>query len=177
MDRPVFNEIMGRVRAGQSGGDRGLRTEGSPARLGAVNTLAELGQHGAAFASATEPELDYSTPSGQAFLHMLFVFSEFTRSSLKESWATSARNAIERGIHISPRVPFGYDRGDDGRLIPSAHAPAVAELFRRRGAAKRGRLAERMNAQAPRGNGTTGRARPFSGLCHARLSRRGRRAT
>jgi DNA invertase Pin-like site-specific DNA recombinase len=30
--------------------------------LGAITTLAEVGQHDAIFASATEPQLDYSTP-------------------------------------------------------------------------------------------------------------------
>src|SRR4051794_37484529 len=56
MDRPVFNKIMERIRSGQSGGlvvykmDRFSRS-----LLGALNTLAEIGEPGAEFASATEP--------------------------------------------------------------------------------------------------------------------------
>src|SRR4051812_48590215 len=68
MDRPVFNTIMDRIRAGQSGGvvvyklDRLARS-----LLGAVTTLEEIGRNDATFASATEPTLDYTSPSGRAF--------------------------------------------------------------------------------------------------------------
>jgi site-specific DNA recombinase len=85
MDRPIFNSIMKKVRAGASGGiavyklDRFARSV-----LGAISTLAELGEHGAVLASATEPELDYTTPAGRAFLQQMFVFAEFTRSTLKK---------------------------------------------------------------------------------------------
>src|SRR5215212_179841 len=54
MDRPVFASIMERVREGKSGGvvvyksDRFART-----LLGAISTLAEIGEHGGVFASAT----------------------------------------------------------------------------------------------------------------------------
>jgi site-specific DNA recombinase len=173
MDRPVFNRIMDRVRRGESGGivvyktDRFART-----LLGAVTTLAELGEHRAAFASATEPELDYSTPSGRAFLHMLFVFSEFTRSSLKESWAAAQRSAIDRGIQITPTVPFGFDRGSDGRLVPNGDAHAVAELFKRRGAGDSwGALAEWLNDAAPKADGTVWVGQTVQRLCSKRVYR------
>lgn len=133
MDRPIFNRSMQRVRDGESGGivvfksDRFARS-----LIGAVTTLAELGEHSAAFASATEPQLDYSTPAGRAFLHMLFVFAEFVRATIKESWATSQRMAVERGIHISPYHYLGYDTGEDGRLVPNEWAPTAHEVFERR---------------------------------------------
>jgi site-specific DNA recombinase len=132
MDRPIFNRSMQRVRDRVSGGivvfksDRFARS-----LIGAVTTLAELGEHDAAFASATEPQLDYSTPAGRAFLHMLFVFAEFVRATIKESWATSQRMAVERGIHISPYNYLGYDT-EDGRLVPNEWAPIAREVFERR---------------------------------------------
>ena len=156
MDRPVFNEILGKIRAGRSGGivvyklDRFARSV-----AGAVTTLAEIGEHGAVLASATEPELDYATPSGKAFMQQMFVFAEFVRSTLKESWATAQRHAIERGIHISPRVPLGYDRGRDGRLVPNGDAPTVVELFRRRADGESwGSIADWLNSEVPRADGT-----------------------
>lgn len=156
MDRPIFNELMERVRSGESGGiivyksDRFARS-----LLGAVTTLAELGRHNAAFASVTEPQLDYSTPAGQAFLHMLFVFAEFVRATIKESWATSARKAIERGVHISPAPYFGYYKGEDGRLIPSPEAPLAIEVFERRGINREpwAEIAKWLNDVAPRDQG------------------------
>ncbi len=163
MDRPVFNDIMERIRAGRSGGvvvyrcDRFART-----LLGALETLAEIGAHGAQFASATEPTLDYSTSHGRAFMQQMFVFAEFLRSTLKESWAEGNRWKVERdGIHISPTVPLGYDRGPDKRLVPNQWASAVVEVFRRRAAGEAwGALAEHLNElEAPkpkRKNAATG---------------------
>jgi site-specific DNA recombinase len=123
MDRPVWNEIMGRIQGGKSGGfvvyklDRFARS-----LLGAITTLEEIGRHGATFASVTEPQLDYTTPAGRAFVQQLFVFAEFTRSTLKESWHVAQRHAIERGIHISPNGYLGYDTGPDRRLVPNGQA-------------------------------------------------------
>lgn len=156
MDRPVFNELMERVRAGQSAGIVVYKTDRfARSLLGAVTTLAELGQHKAAFASVTEPQLDYSTPAGQAFLHMLFVFAEFVRATIKESWAVSARKAIERGVHISPAPYFGYYKGEDGRLIPSPEAPLAIEVFERRGINREpwAGIARWLNDVAPKENG------------------------
>lgn len=135
MDRPVFNRIMERIRGGESGGvvvykcDRFART-----LLGAVQTLAEIGEHDAQFASVTEPTLDYSTPAGRAFMQQMFVFAEVVRSTLAEGWAEGNRYKVEKkGIHISPVVAAGYDKGPDGVLIPNRWAPAIVEVFRRRG--------------------------------------------
>lgn len=155
MDRPVFNSIMARVRDGESGGlvvyktDRFART-----LLGALNTLAEIGERDATFVSVTEPQLDYSTPSGRAFLQMLFVFAEMVRGGITESWAVAQRHAVERGVHISPNGFLGYDTGDDGRLVPNADAASVVEVFRRRGeGAMWNRLAEHLDEVSPRGEG------------------------
>lgn len=171
MDRPIFNTILERIRAGQSGGlvvyklDRFSRS-----LLGAVTTLAELGEQGAMFASATEPTLDYSSPAGRAFMQQMFVFAEFTRSTIKETWAISQRNAIGRGIHISPNGFLGYDRGDDGRLIPNGDAPAVVEIFRRRGAGESwGALAAALDDLAPHDHGEPWTDQQTKGLCAKRV--------
>ncbi|HYI79976.1 MAG TPA: recombinase family protein [Thermoleophilaceae bacterium] len=157
MDRPTFNKIMRRVRDGQSGGlivyktDRFART-----LLGAVSTLVELGEHKAAFVSATEPALDYSTPAGRAFLHQMFTFHEFLRDTLKESWAVSQRYAIERGIHIGPNHNnwLGYSRGDDRRLVPNDQADIMREAYSR--AARHDgwqSIADWLNRVAPKDSG------------------------
>jgi site-specific DNA recombinase len=157
MDRPVFGTILERIRSGKSGGlvvyklDRFART-----LLGALNTLEELGRHDATFASATEPQLDYVTPSGRAFVNQLFVFAQFTRETLKESWHVTQRHAIEQGIHISPNGFLGYDLGEGRRLVPNAQASIVREVFERRaGGETWGRLADWLQDVAPREDGTT----------------------
>lgn len=152
MDRPIFNDIMERIRRGESGGivvyklDRFARN-----LLGALNTFAELGEHEAVFASATEPGLDYTTPQGRMFTQMMAVFAEQVRANLKESWATSQRFAIERGIHIAPHAFLGYHKGADKRLVPNDDAPLVVEVFRRRGDGESWTsLAAYLNDAAPR---------------------------
>ena len=74
MDRPVFNRIMQRIRRGESGGVVVYKTDRFARSVqGALNTLAEIGEHGARFASATEPALEYVSPGGRAFLQNMFV--------------------------------------------------------------------------------------------------------
>lgn len=152
MDRPVFNSIMEKIRTGKSGGIVVFKTDRFARNLlGAVTTLAELGENDAVLASATEPELDYTTTAGKTFMQMMFVFAENVRSNLKESWTAAQRSAIERGIHISPNGFLGYDRGDDRRLVPNADAPIVVEVFRRRGRGDTwGSIGEWLNEVAPK---------------------------
>src|SRR5829696_8515174 len=104
-------------------------------------------------------------------MQQMFVFAEFVRGTLKESWATAARNAIERGVHISPNAYLGYDRGSDGRLVPNDQVPIVAEVFRRRGAGETwGQLADDLNDVARKSDGTW-TAQAVQRLCSKRIFR------
>jgi DNA invertase Pin-like site-specific DNA recombinase len=154
MSRPVFDQIMRRVRAGQSDGvivaklDRFART-----LVGALSTLEEFERHSAVLVSVAE-NLDLSTPMGKAFMRILLVFAELERDRISENWGTATNNAIARGIHISKFTPIGYDRGPDKRLIPNLDAPAIREAFLMRGAHQtRTAIADRLDEIAPRPNG------------------------
>jgi site-specific DNA recombinase len=134
MNRPVFNEIMSAIADGQRGGivvyriDRFARSV-----LGALTTLAKLGEHKAAFASTSE-DIAYVRPQERAFLQMQFVFAEYVRGTISESWSNATASAVRRGIHISKSVPLGYDRDPETRRYePNELAPVVKELFRLRG--------------------------------------------
>jgi site-specific DNA recombinase len=172
MDRPVFNSIMERIRAGKSSGVVVYKTDRfARSLLGAITTLAELGKLGAVFASATEAELDYSTPAGRAFLQQMFVFAEFLRGTLKEGWATAQREATERGIHITPNGFLGYDKRD-GRLVPNEQAPVVVEAFRRRASGESwGALAAWLNDAAPKPTETLWTPQSAQRLCEKRVYR------
>jgi site-specific DNA recombinase len=159
MDRPVFNRIMRRVRAGESGGivvyklDRFART-----LVGGLTTLNELTDLRALFASATEPLFDFTTSDGRMYLQMNLMMAEYFRERAKESWETSLIHAVGRGIHIAPDVPYGYEKDERKRLIPDQlRAPAVVGAFERRvdGWAFQ-RIADWLNEHAPRrGDGRT----------------------
>ena len=133
MDRPIFNSIMEKVRSGRSGGivvyklDRFARS-----LLGAMYTLAELGEHEAVLASATEPELDYTTPAGGPFssrVHLRGVHPLHAEGVLGDGAALRDRAGHPHLPHLLPRIRPGPDR----RLIPNDQASIMVEVYRRRG--------------------------------------------
>jgi DNA invertase Pin-like site-specific DNA recombinase len=71
MDRPILNAIMERIRRGESKGivvyrlDRFART-----LIGGYTALSELVEHGGEFASASEPQFDFTMPQGRLFLQL-----------------------------------------------------------------------------------------------------------
>lgn len=154
MDRPIFGQIMARVRAGDTGGvvvaklDRFART-----LVGALGTLEELERHDATLVSVQD-NLDLSTPVGKAFLRILLVFAELERDRISESWKTATASAIDRGIHIAKYTPVGYVKNADKRLQPGPEAPAIREAFVMRAAhGTRTEIAHRLDETAPRPNG------------------------
>lgn len=173
MDRPVFNSIMERVRSGRSGGLVVYKLDRFARNLhGAISTLAEIGEHNGTFVSVSEPGLDYSTPNGRAYLHMMFVIAQLMRENITEEWATAQRHAIERGVHISPSTYLGYDRGDDGRLVPNDDAPVVREAFVRRGETQSwGQIATWLNKVAPRADEGNWTAQGVQRMCSHRVYR------
>ncbi len=151
MRRPVFDQIMQRIRTGQTDGvivaklDRFART-----LVGALSTLEEFERHGAVLISVAE-NLDLSTPMGKAFMRILLVFAELERDRISENWETSSDNAVARGVHITKFTPVGYSKGPDKRLVPNADAPAIHEAFLMRGAHNtRTAIARRLDEIAPR---------------------------
>jgi site-specific DNA recombinase len=154
MRRPVFDQIMDRIRAGESGGvvvaklDRFART-----LVGALGVLEEFERHGAVLVSVAD-NIDLSTPMGKAFLRILLVFAELERDRISESWLTATSNAVDRGIHIVKFTPVGYEKMPDKRLKPGGEAPAIREAFLMRAAhVTRTEIARRLDETAPRPNG------------------------
>ena len=153
MDRPVFNEVMRRIRAGESGGivfytlDRFSRDLGDGMR-----TLLEITDRGCIFASATEALYDPTTANGRLALQFNLMLAEYYRSRSTESWAASLEHAVGRGVHIAPGLPYGYAKDDAKRLVPDPdRAGAARRAFEMRG--REGlpypQIAEWLNARAP----------------------------
>jgi site-specific DNA recombinase len=171
MDRPIFNRIMRRIRARESGGivvyklDRFART-----LVGGLTTLNELTDRRALFASATEPLFDFTTADGRIFLQINLMMAEYFRERTREGWETSLTYAVGRGVHIAPDVPYGYVKDGDKRLIPdSSRASFVLRGYELRADGwPFQRIAERLNESAP------GRAdgRPWTATSVERTIRR-----
>jgi site-specific DNA recombinase len=131
MDRPIFNQIMRRIRDRESGGvvvyklDRFART-----LVGGLTTLNELTDRRALFASATEPLFDFTTADGRIFLQINLMMAEYFRERTREGWETSLAYAVGRGVHMAPDVPYGYLKDDDKRLVPDpVRAPVVLRAY------------------------------------------------
>jgi len=175
MDRPVFNRIMRRIRARESGGvvvyklDRFART-----LVGGLTTLNELTDHRALFASATEPLFDFTTADGRIFLQINLMMAEYVRERTREGWETSLTYAVGRGVHIAPDVPYGYEKDDDKRLIADvARAPHVLEAFELRADGwPYQQIADRLNKRAPaRADGRAWAARSVERMLRRRVYR------
>jgi DNA invertase Pin-like site-specific DNA recombinase len=80
-------------------------------------------------------KISHKTAEAELHANLNGAIAQYTkRTAMERSWA-AVEIAIEEG-----RVPWhdttpGYGIGEDGRLIPDRHAPAVAEAFRMRGEA------------------------------------------
>ena len=117
MRRPIFDQVMQRIRSGESDGivvykvDRFARS-----LLGALTTLEEIAREGGTFASVSD-NVDMTTAQGRAFLHMQLVFAQLFREQIGEQFKVAEVKAVGRGVHLT--IPYGYRRGEgDGKGKP-----------------------------------------------------------
>src|SRR5204863_1931716 len=129
--RPAFAEALARIEAGVSGGlivarlDRFART-----LLGGLQTLEQIRAAGGVVLTA-DGEFDTSTATGELVLHMMLSLAQFELRRIRENWQSAKRRAVERGVHITPKLPPGYQRGYDGRLVRDpVHSAALLEAFK-----------------------------------------------
>jgi DNA invertase Pin-like site-specific DNA recombinase len=133
LERPLFQEALARCERGETGGivvarlDRFARS--------AVDALESITRLNAADARlvSVEDNFDGSKPMGRFAIGILLLIAELELERIKENWQSAITNAVERGVHISARVPTGYRRDKNKRLVRDEPAASfVAEAFRRR---------------------------------------------
>jgi DNA invertase Pin-like site-specific DNA recombinase len=111
-----------------------------------LESLSILSKNNIGLVSITE-SIDYSTPEGMLFLHMLGAFNQFFSSSLAKHVRKGQEQRAIEGKHTGG-LPFGYEscfktgeKGEKSRRCDPEHpggvhihpteGPAVAELFGR----------------------------------------------
>jgi site-specific DNA recombinase len=157
LERPMFQEALARCEAGETGGvvvarlDRFARSA-----VDALTSIRRLTDAGARLVSV-EDNFDGSTPMGRFAIGILTLIAELELERIKSGWETAVSQAVGRGIHISAKVPTGYQRDKDRRLIRSEPAASVvAEAFRKRAAgtswAELARFLEERGVYPPSGN-------------------------
>jgi DNA invertase Pin-like site-specific DNA recombinase len=155
-EREGLQEAIGRVRARQSGGivvawlDRFSRDT-----VQGLQLLGEVEEAGGKVYAPDAPE-DTTSPEGELQLDMFLAIAKYQRRRARKGFERAKERAIMAGIAVGP-VPVGYERTEDRRLVPSAHADAIRELFRLRAAGTGyGALAEFLEREGvvPGRNGT-----------------------
>jgi DNA invertase Pin-like site-specific DNA recombinase len=154
MDRPIFNEIMGKVQAGRSDGiivaklDRFARS-----LAGGVKCMAEIIALKKNLVSVAD-NIDLSTPTGRAMAQIVMVFAELESERRKEDFAYGQKSKIGKGVHGANPV-YGYVKvnGKPLRLDPET-SPHVLTMFtmRARGDSWE-RIAKHLDESAPRAGG------------------------
>lgn len=132
-DRPLLNEVMRRIEAGETGGvvvaklDRFGR-----ALVGSLELIKRIQDAGGLFASVAD-NFDITTPTGRLVLNMMLSIAQWELERIGASWAEARSRAIARGVHIGGNVPFGYSKREDGRLeVDLVAGRLVTEVFERR---------------------------------------------
>jgi site-specific DNA recombinase len=149
--RPGFQRALGMVEAKEADGivvarlDRFSRSVADAAKAlerieaaGGVLLAADLG-------------MDTSTPSGKLMRNVLMALAEFELERIRDSWRDATARAIGRGVYVSAKVPVGYDRGEDGRLVREPRAAeAVRNAFLARAAGESwSAICDRLDASCP----------------------------
>lgn len=88
--------------------------------------LHEMEQKKIGFKSMTE-SFDTSNPSGKAMLHMLAIFAEWERDTIRERIMNALDERARQGLHHG-QAPFGYERDGKGKLVI---IPEQAEVVKR----------------------------------------------
>src|SRR5829696_1492222 len=133
LERPLFQEALELCDTGQAHGIAVYRLDRfARSVVHGLESIKRLEQAGARFVSVNEG-FDAGTDVGRFVLTILFAFAELELQKITQNWNEAVTQAIEAGKYIAAKVPVGYVKGEDGRLLADADAAAkVREVFRQR---------------------------------------------
>lgn len=126
-----------------------------------LETFERLASNNVAFVSVVEA-VDYTTPHGKLFLHMLGALAQWYSDNLSQETRKGKAERKRQGMY-NGLLPFGYAKGSDG--IPVAHphnAAGIQMAFDLSGSSLSDReVAQRLNAAGYRTTGNRGH-NPFT---------------
>jgi DNA invertase Pin-like site-specific DNA recombinase len=129
-----LGELLERAESGNSDGiivawqDRLSR--GS--LLETAETWERLAKAGARLIAAGDG-IDSAAPGQELLFNIRAAIARDQWQRYAANFEAAKRNAVDRGVHVSGRVPLGYLRGSDLRLVPDPKAAdLIRELFERR---------------------------------------------
>lgn len=133
LTRPGLEQALDLVRSGAANGIVVARSDRASRRtvdgLGLIDTLEHLG----GWIAAADGTIDTTDRVARMATTMMFAVGQHELDRYREQSAVVHERAIlEKGRHMGP-TPFGYRRGEDGRLVlDEERAPIVVSIFERR---------------------------------------------
>lgn len=134
-DRPILLDAIRMVEAGEADGIAVAQLDRlSRSTPGALDLIARVERAGGQVRSVAE-NLDTATAEGEMVRTTLLAVATMERRRKADEFDRAKAQAIAKGIHVSGRVPAGYVRGPDRRLIADpAAAGVIGGLFDARAA-------------------------------------------
>jgi site-specific DNA recombinase len=130
--RPGWNRALAMVERGEVGGVAAWNyARMSRSTVDFLSAWDRVRAAGGRLYSATEDTDD--SPSGRMLRTILLAVAENERDRARAGFESAVASAIGRGVYVASRVPMGYARGPDRRLVPDPETgPVVLGLFERR---------------------------------------------
>jgi DNA invertase Pin-like site-specific DNA recombinase len=133
-DRPLLEAAIKRVEAGETDGVVvAYLSRFGRSVVDGLQAIKRITDADGSFVSVQE-DIDFSGDTGRLIVRMMLSIAEWELDRVRTMWRVADERAIKRGVYMgSP--PFGYRRGEDGRLrVDPRTGPIATELFRRRAA-------------------------------------------
>jgi site-specific DNA recombinase len=92
----------------------------------AVKTFEILGKSNVGLASISEPNLDYSSPQGKLFMHMLWALAQFYSDNLSNETKKGKNERKMQGLY-NGTLPFGVVKGENGIPVPDLRTPEFVD--------------------------------------------------
>jgi hypothetical protein len=144
--------VIERIEAGESEGVVVARLDRfGRSVMDGLRAIERIQEAGGTFVSVQD-NFDIETPTGKLILQILFSIGEWQLERIRSGWDVAKAKAIARGVYVG-RTPFGYRRGEDGRLrVDPEKAAIVHEIFTSRAAGESyAAIAARLNELGHRG--------------------------
>ncbi|MCI3922469.1 recombinase family protein [Paenibacillus sp. TRM 82003] len=126
LNRPGVKEMITDLKAGKFDGVLVHKLDRLTRNIGDLYDLVELvNEYNVKLISLSE-NIDTSTPGGRMFVYFLGIFAQLFRENLREETLKGLQKRAQEGLR-NTFAPFGYERGENGSLIP---VPEQAEIVR-----------------------------------------------
>lgn len=129
MNRPKLQLLLDHVKNGQIKIILVYRLDRFTRKVKDLHKMLEmLEQHGCAFKSATEP-YDTTTAMGKLFITIVAALAEWETDNLSERIKMALEEKVSGGERVGA-IPYGFDLGDDEKLIKNEReAKVILEII------------------------------------------------